>query len=84
MPWQFWVFWLPMLLGVLGTILFATTFNNLNLPAILLICICSLIPTIGYIIPIIYLVVLLADDHEHIRIDTEIGKFINKWYDLGT
>lgn len=79
----FWIFFLPMLLGVISALLFALTFNNLTLPMVILILLGGLIPTLGYLAPFVYLIVLLVDDHAHIRTDTELGKFIDKWYELG-
>lgn len=55
-------------------------FSNLNLPAAILILLGSLVPTLGYVTPIVYLCWLLGDDCENVRDDTELGKFINKWY----
>lgn len=79
---MFWLIYLPLVLGILTTILFVLTFNNLNLPSAILIFLGGLIPTVGYIGPLAYLIALYVNEW-NIRRDTALGRFINKWYNLG-
>ena len=79
---MFWLIYLPLVLGILTTILFVFTFDNLTLPGVIFIFLGGLVPTVGYIGPIAYLIALYMNER-HIRNDNALGRFIDKWYYLG-